>query len=232
MKIISFNKVKTFFNNLSLPLFIFIFSLIILNTFIVLNIYKQKCIEDNSFRLHVVANSNTTNDLIEKLKISEKITEYINSLELGSTKEKTIDTIQKNLQNILQVANRNLKDDSVNYTAYAKIGKISYDEKINTYVTMPKGNYDSLQIILGEGKGSNFWSLIFPSKKNIQNLEPLESILPGISKIYGDDNINQTIDNSNINIYEDNSVSNNEDSDNYSFKILEVFDAIKNQLSN
>lgn len=38
-----------------------------------------------------------------------------------------------------------------------------YDEKTKDGVQMAEGIYDSLKIVIGEGKGENWWSLIYPN---------------------------------------------------------------------
>lgn len=49
-----------------------------------------------------------------------------------------------------------------------------YDEKTKDDITMPKGVYDSLKILIGNAKGENWWSLIFPysiaESQNISNV--------------------------------------------------------------
>lgn len=196
---------------ISLPFFIFILSIIILNTYIVIAIYTQKQISKNTFRLHIVANSNSLSDQITKLKINEKISKYIASVTKNSnSKNDIIKNIKENMNNILNTINTELKNENVTYLASAKLGTISYEEKINENYDMPAGNYDSLQIILGDGKGKNIWSLLFPNKDDIQNLSGLETILPGISSLYGE-----------------NTNSDNNQDITYSFKILEILNDLK-----
>lgn len=38
-----------------------------------------------------------------------------------------------------------------------------YDEKTKDEVQMAEGIYDSLKIVIGDGKGENWWSLIYPN---------------------------------------------------------------------
>ena len=59
-----------------------IFSFILLNTLVAFNIYKTKFISKDIFRLHVVANSNSIEDQIIKLKAESKIKEYISNLKI------------------------------------------------------------------------------------------------------------------------------------------------------
>jgi hypothetical protein len=45
----------------------------------------------------------------------------------------------------------------------AYIGKISYDEKEKDNIYMSSGIYDSIKIVIGNGNGANWWSLIYPT---------------------------------------------------------------------
>lgn len=147
---------------------LFIICLILINFLIVVQSIKVKNNQDNYFRLHVVANSNSIDDQIIKLKVSKKITNYLNelynknSITIDNDKNKTKKLVTNNINNILEIANNEIKNSSGSYSSCANIGKISYDKKSSEYITMPAGVYDSIQIELGNGNGENFWSLIFP----------------------------------------------------------------------
>ncbi len=145
--------------------YIFIFSIILLNLFILYCSNKTKNNQENYFRLHVVANSNSIDDQIVKLKVSKKVTNYINSLlnnYNNTNKDFAKEKITENIDELLEIANIEIKNNNTDYFAYANIGKISYDKKYSDQINMKKGTYDSVQIVLGKGKGENFWSLIFP----------------------------------------------------------------------
>lgn len=158
-------------------IYIFIFSVILLNLFILNKLVETKNNQEDYFRLHVVANSNSIDDQIVKLKVSKKVTKYINTFINTNTAEKNYakGKIIDNIDEILEIANAEIKNNNTNYSAYANIGKISYDKKYSEQLDMKKGIYDSVQIVLGEGKGENFWSLIFPyvyanyEEENIKN---------------------------------------------------------------
>lgn len=164
-----------------LHIFLFLFSFIILNLYIGTKISKKIDYQDNFIRLHVVANSNSISDQIEKLKISEKVNSYINELDIpnNATKEDILSILNKNSNEILNIANNN-----TNYTSTLKIGKIQYEEKNSITYDMPSGTYDSVQLILGNGQGKNIWSFIFPNEECIENIQNFETILPGISNMY------------------------------------------------
>lgn len=173
--------------------FIVIFSFILLNTLVAFNIYKTKFISKDIFRLHVVANSNSIEDQIIKLKAESKIKEYISSFNINN-KNELKNEIEKNKDEILQIANSTIYKNDKNYTSSIKIGKISYDKKDNMQTQMYSGTYDSASVILGSGDGKNIWSIIFPNDKTIEKIKELDTIIPGISNIYNHDEKIETDD--------------------------------------
>jgi len=202
---------KEKFKNINIPLTICIFSIILLSLYTSIGLYNKTKANDNYFRLHVVANSDSTDDQIIKLKIANKIEKYINNLlnKQDITKQEVYNTIYTNMDKILLISNNELKENNINYMSQAKLGRINYEEKENIYTTMDEGTYDSVQILLGDAKGKNYWNLIFPNKENIKNLEGLENILPGISDLYSDETLVEEKENKT-----------------YSFKFLEIIENI------
>jgi stage II sporulation protein R len=145
---------------------------------------------NNLFRLHVVGNSNSVEDKIVKLKISSKINDYIYKvIDSNINKEKLYEILKSKSNEILDICNEELRKNNKNYLATVNIGKIYYDKKDNIYSSMNEGIYDSIRIVLGEGKGENFFDILLPNKKNIKKLRNLESIIPGIASIYEDTNV-------------------------------------------
>ena len=194
------------YNKITLPFFVLLV-IILLNTVIVFNLYANKKDKDDILRLHVVANSNDISDQIVKLKIQSKINDYINNnFNSNDDKNKIINDIKLHADDIISLSNEVLDEKNINYGTTLKIGKINYDEKISQILTMDKGIYNSVQIILGEGNGKNIWSLIFPNENSINNISSLDSILPGISDLFKTQNDMES-ENENIE---------------YDFKILEI----------
>ena len=166
-----------------ITLFIAIFSFILLNTIIGFKMFKTQYISKDILRLHVVANSNSIDDQITKLKVESKLNNYISSISYKN-KEELIEKLKSNKDNILKLSDSTLKENNKTYTSKLKIGKISYDKKQNMTLDMYAGTYDSVCLVLGDGAGKNIWSIIFPNEQTIDKIKELDTILPGISSIY------------------------------------------------
>lgn len=175
----------------NITLFIAIFSFIILNTIIGFKIFKTQYISKDILRLHVVANSNSIDDQITKLKVESKLNDYISSISYKN-KEELIEKLKSNKDNILKLSDSTLKENNKIYTSKLKIGKISYDKKQSMTLDMYAGTYDSICLVLGDGAGKNIWSIIFPNEQTIDKIKELDTILPGISSIYEPQNEKST----------------------------------------
>lgn len=189
---------------------IFIFSFILLNVFLVFSIVSKENNIDSYFRIHIVANSNTIKDQTLKMKISKEVNEYISKLckDNNFTSKKVAKaTIKDNLGKILALVNNCISKNGYDYTSSINIGTIYYDKKTNREVEMAAGVYDSIRIVVGEGKGENWWSLIYP---------------------YSYEEICHITDPANENELVDYNYIIEQEEDSYSFMILDIFKKLFN----
>ena len=153
---------------------LFIISFILLNINIIFATNKNYNTSTNYFRIHIVANSDSIDDQLLKYTIAKKVDIFVNQITINSnSKEESKRIIQENIQNILNICNNILKDNNSNYNITAYLGKIKYDEKLSDNINMQAGIYDSLKIVIGNGNGQNWWSLIYPT--TITDLDIQES---------------------------------------------------------
>lgn len=148
-------------------LYIFLISFILLNLSL---IYATNLNENNNkyFRLHIVANSDSIDDQLLKYNIAKKIDEYISSITQNcKNKNESKQIITENMQEILNICNELIKLNNKNYNVKAYLGKIEYGEKYMNNINMPAGTYDSLKIVIGDGNGQNWWTLISPINLSI-----------------------------------------------------------------
>ncbi len=155
-----------------LILFIFLTAFILLNINILYAIENTKNNLSNYFRIHVVANSDTINDQMLKLKITDNVTQYINLITSGITNKKSyVETMHNNIPSILNIANQIQKENGYNYPLTIHFGNIKYDNKTYNNIEMNKGTYNSLRLIVGDGLGNNWWSLLYPSMPDETTIE-------------------------------------------------------------
>lgn len=157
-------KVKKIDKNFT-PKFLFIAAFVILNMYILYSTYVSNIRQEKYFRIHVVANSDSIEDQLLKYTIANKLDKYMTTLfeNKNVNKETSKKIIEENVENILDICETEVANSSLNYNVYANIGNIYYDEKVKDDVHMEQGVYDSLEIVIGDGKGQNWWSLIYPN---------------------------------------------------------------------
>lgn len=113
-------------------------------------------------RLHVIANSNTVGDQALKLKVRDAVIAYMDDQTNLGTVDKTREHLEGNLDRLETIANGVIAAEGYNYTAKADIGVRYIPEKNYGDITFPAGNYEALNITLGEGDGENWWCVLFP----------------------------------------------------------------------
>jgi len=70
--------------------------------------------------------------------------------------------IQENLTEIEDTAERIILENGYDYSVKAELGVKWIPQKTYGNVIFPSGNYEALNITIGEGKGQNWWCVLFP----------------------------------------------------------------------
>ncbi len=120
-------------------------------------------IPDEAIRFRVIANSNSFEDQNIKLKVRNNLQKQMTSVLKDSTSIEESRTILKN--NVLvffENVNNTLKKINSNQNFTVKYGKNYFPEKKYKGVTYKEGEYESLVVTLGNGKGDNWWCVLFP----------------------------------------------------------------------
>lgn len=121
-------------------------------------------LRNDVIRLHVVANSDSSEDQSIKLSVRDAVIAYIqkdvnvlgNALEAKNYLSGKLTALEK-------VANETLR--SHGSTDHAKVYLTKEEFGVREYDTfsLPSGIYDSLRIEIGSAEGKNWWCVIFPS---------------------------------------------------------------------
>lgn len=119
-------------------------------------------------RLHVVANSDDLADQEIKLLVRDRIFQ-----EFGALMEEAEGVVQakaglfEHLDDIGAAALGCLEEVGAVYGASVTLGKDQFPDKGYTLkdgssLFLPRGTYDALKVVLGEGKGENWWCVMYP----------------------------------------------------------------------
>lgn len=202
--------------------FIFILNILVFIYIALLSFNYSKAISsnlsDSVFRLHIIANSDSSADQELKLKVRDKIIEYMNTLTSNSSDKKDVISIVNNhLDSFKEIALNTIKENGYNYDVNIEIGNFHFPTKSYGDISFPAGNYNALKIEIGDAIGQNWWCVLFP---------PL-CFVNSSTGVVPDDSKNTLKENINSESYEIISEGNNSN-DNTSdikikFKIIEFF---------
>ena len=120
-------------------------------------------LSDSVFRLHIIANSDSSDDQNLKLKVRDNIIDYMNTLtENTSNKDEVISIASNHLNTFKEIALNTIKDNGYNYNVNIEIGNFYFPTKSYSNISFPAGNYDALKIEIGKAIGQNWWCVLFP----------------------------------------------------------------------
>lgn len=128
--------------------------------------FTRSCekIRESAFRLHILANSDSAQDQRVKYALRDYIINDLGYIFASCpTKTAAKESARRNLSFIEERANEFLLLQGCPYTASCKIERVSFPTRMYGSYTLPAGEYDSLQVTLGEGKGKNWWCVLYPS---------------------------------------------------------------------
>lgn len=123
----------------------------------------QQDIASKIIRFHVIANSDSKSDQALKLKVRDKVLEYIQpKLKKSKSIEESRKIIKENDKQIIDIANKTIKDNGYSYSVKTTLSNENFPIKTYGNITLPQGEYEAYRIIIGDGKGQNWWCVMFP----------------------------------------------------------------------
>lgn len=116
------------------------------------------------FRLHIIPNSNSAMDQSLKLNVRDEILSAVSPLYKNiKTKTQAQNITRNNLKYIEKTAQDIVRKNGFDYSVSVDVKNIYFNTRYYDNFTMPAGMYDALEITIGEGKGSNWWCVMYPS---------------------------------------------------------------------
>lgn len=128
--------------------------------------FSARCKQVNQevFRLHILANSDSDVDQKLKLKVRDKILEFTEDIYKNAENSSQAECITKmNLDKITEIAQKEIYKNGFNYPVKAEVCNMFFDTRYYERVTMPSGNYNSLRITIGKAQGKNWWCVMYPA---------------------------------------------------------------------
>jgi len=121
-------------------------------------------VAEKVYRLHIIANSDCESDQALKLKVRDEILKqtavlYKNCRNVNDAKCIT----EEHASELQATAEEALRANGCNDDVYVYTDKHFFETRHYENYTLPAGEYECLKIIIGEGRGHNWWCVLFPS---------------------------------------------------------------------
>ena len=124
---------------------------------------EQQELADSVIRFHVIANSDSPEDQALKLEVRDRVLARAEELyPRGATLEEAKAALEGHL-NLLAAAGREaVEEQGCDYPVSARLEDCWFPTKEYEGFALPAGNYTALRVVIGEGKGQNWWCVAFP----------------------------------------------------------------------
>lgn len=124
-------------------------------------VYEE--IEKEIIRFHVIANSDSEEDQNLKLKVRDAVVSFVyKGLENSTSLEESRKFILENKDEIEKIARNEIENNGYDYKIDSMLSRENFPDKIYGDVIFPQGEYEAYRILIGEGKGQNWWCVMFP----------------------------------------------------------------------
>lgn len=114
-------------------------------------------------RFHVIANSDDPVDQDIKRKVRDKLLNEFSQI-FGSavTVQESRERIVERLADIKNVALQEVWKNGRTDSVEVMLGKYKFPTKVYGELVFPAGTYEALRVVIGQGKGANWWCVMFP----------------------------------------------------------------------
>lgn len=146
-------------------------------------------------RFHVLANSDSPEDQALKLEVKDLLLAKIQAglkAELTAapgtaarasvaelSRDQVLQYITDHKYALEQDAMTYIENRGTSYPVDILFETCQFPEKTYGDMTFPAGTYDAVRVLIGEGKGQNFWCVLYPS---LCHLDSTHAIVPDSSK--------------------------------------------------
>lgn len=138
---------------------------IIITTYMIIGVKAEELVEipDNAIRIRVIGNSDSEYDQEKKQEIRKNVQLYMQELlKDAKNTEEARNIINDNLKNLNKELDNYLTQINYDKDYTINFGLNYFPEKEYKGINYKEGLYESLLITLGEGKGKNWWCVLFP----------------------------------------------------------------------
>ena len=120
--------------------------------------------QSDYIRLHILAQSDSLHDQAIKLCVRDDIRAYSSSLLSGcSSPDEAWQLLCAHQNQLLQTARKSAERCGFDGPVFMELGVFPFPDRTYGEELVPAGDYRAVRITLGEGKGRNWWCVVYPS---------------------------------------------------------------------
>lgn len=127
-----------------------------------LGVYGQADgVREDVVRLHILANSDSTADQTVKLLVRDAVVAATEGW-AADNPEQARSAAADQLPQIREIARQTVADAGCDYPVEVEMTRMYFTTRQYGDTTLPAGMYDAVRVTLGEGKGQNWWCVVYP----------------------------------------------------------------------
>ena len=133
----------------------------IMTVFVLLTLctMPSRGLESKITRLHILANSDSPVDQWLKIRVRDAVIQSTDILEGGYSMDRINADLLEEIENIARFT---IKSSGFDYDVTAYFTNMYFDTRVYDGFAIPAGYYDAVRVEIGEGKGKNWWCVLFP----------------------------------------------------------------------
>lgn len=125
---------------------------------------SQQHIASQIIRLHVIANSDETEDQTLKKEVKDQVVTYLRSkMNQAASIQAARQVICQEMDALKEVAEKKIRQEGYDYPVTVSLGTTYFPVKEYGDMAFPAGDYEALRVQIGESKGRNWWCVMYPS---------------------------------------------------------------------
>jgi len=124
---------------------------------------SQSALADQVLRLHVVANSDSAEDQALKLAVRDAVLVQAAPLLEGYSDPRAAEAaLLPHLSSLAETGQAVLKGQGCSDSVVVTVEDQWFPTRHYSTFSLPAGHYRALRVVIGEGRGQNWWCVVFP----------------------------------------------------------------------
>lgn len=126
-------------------------------------VVAAQAVEGNIIRIHVLAHNDTPEEQAVKLSVRDSVLKHVGELVEGAeNSEEAARVIESSLVSIQLAAENELSSQGFGHGVIVQWGRFIFPTRVYGSTALPAGSYQALNIVIGEGRGKNWWCIMYP----------------------------------------------------------------------